>query len=72
MSKTERAIQEEFGEDDTGDVLDMYLKESVAIKSITAGGHHSFALTTKGKLYAWGFNSHGQLGLRCTKNKSKP
>ena len=69
LSKTERAIQEELGDDD---VLDMYLKESIAIKSIAAGGHHSFALTTKGKLYAWGFNSHGQLGLRCTQNKAKP
>lgn len=32
------------------------------VKSIAAGAYHSLALTDKGKLYAWGMNSRGQLG----------
>ena len=30
---------------------------------VSAGAEHSVALTKQGELYAWGWNSHGQLGL---------
>lgn len=30
---------------------------------ISCGGAHAMALTYDGKLYAWGWNDHGQLGL---------
>jgi alpha-tubulin suppressor-like RCC1 family protein len=30
---------------------------------ISCGGAHAMALTHDGKLYAWGWNDHGQLGL---------
>ena len=33
------------------------------IKSVCAGDHHVLALTKAGKVYAWGRNTHGQLGL---------
>jgi alpha-tubulin suppressor-like RCC1 family protein len=32
------------------------------IISVAAGGYHMIALTSQGKLYAWGHNSQGQLG----------
>eukprot|EP01041_Mallomonas_annulata_P011292 gene11292-23629_t len=34
-----------------------------SIKKISAGAHHSFALTTTGELYGWGANNYGQLGV---------
>ena len=36
------------------------------IVSISAGEYHALALTNKGRLYAWGSNAHGELGLRLT------
>ena len=30
---------------------------------VAAGGHHAACVTTTGKLWVWGYNSHGQLGL---------
>jgi alpha-tubulin suppressor-like RCC1 family protein len=38
-------------------------KNSIIFKTIAAGDSHSLALDTKGKLYAWGSNNSGQLGL---------
>jgi alpha-tubulin suppressor-like RCC1 family protein len=35
----------------------------LTFRTIAAGSHHSLALDNQGKLYAWGFNSEGQLGL---------
>jgi alpha-tubulin suppressor-like RCC1 family protein len=32
------------------------------IKAIDAGAYHSLALTTTGKVWAWGNNGYGQLG----------
>jgi len=54
------------------DNLDMYLQEVPVVKSIAAGGHHSLVLTNRGKLFSFGFGSHGQLGLRSTHNYAKP
>jgi hypothetical protein len=39
---------------------------------IAAGFYHSLALDTKGKLYAWGTNGFGQLGLSDEKNINIP
>lgn len=39
------------------------LPADVTVSAIAAGGYHSFALATDGRLFAWGNNSHGQLGL---------
>ncbi len=40
------------------------------IKSISAGGNHSMVLKTDGTLWAFGENSHGQLGDGTTTNSS--
>lgn len=42
------------------------------ITQISAGGHHTLVLTGKGRVYSFGYGSHGQLGLRNTKNFSTP
>lgn len=39
---------------------------------VAAGEHHSLALTASGKLWAWGGNRHGQLGLGDTQNRPRP
>jgi alpha-tubulin suppressor-like RCC1 family protein len=35
----------------------------ITFKAIAAGGYHTLALDNQGKLYAWGNNDTGQLGL---------
>jgi uncharacterized repeat protein (TIGR02543 family) len=42
------------------------------IQSVFAGGRHSFAVTTGGRLYAWGDNSRGALGDGTTDAKITP
>jgi autotransporter-associated beta strand protein len=37
--------------------------DSALIKSVGAGGDHSLAVSTTGKVYTWGSNALGQLGL---------
>ncbi|XP_068156003.1 LOW QUALITY PROTEIN: RCC1 domain-containing protein 1 [Drosophila tropicalis] len=39
----------------------------IKITFIAAGGWHSAAISAFGDLYAWGHNSHGQLGMRVMK-----
>jgi len=39
---------------------------------VAAGEAHSIAVKTDGTLWAWGFNSNGQLGLGDTANRSSP
>ena len=41
------------------------------ITSISCGYYHALALTQTGKVYAWGCNGCGQLGLKDTQEKSK-
>ncbi|MDR0591100.1 MAG: IPT/TIG domain-containing protein [Candidatus Nomurabacteria bacterium] len=42
------------------------------VTHISAGYNHTLALTTDGKVYAWGRNNYGQLGDGTTTNHSKP
>lgn len=39
---------------------------------VWAGNHHSFYSNSKGKVYAWGLNNHGQLGVGHKENTSVP
>jgi E3 ubiquitin-protein ligase HERC4 len=42
------------------------------IRSIACGGGHSIAVSWSGAVYAWGKNTHGQLGLGSRENASYP
>jgi alpha-tubulin suppressor-like RCC1 family protein len=44
----------------TANFDDLYANEKVS--TISSGGSHSIALTTLGKVFAWGKNDYGQLG----------
>ncbi len=44
----------------------------VKVSAIAAGSAHSLALTTNGKLYAWGYNYYGQLGIGSTAHSRTP
>jgi alpha-tubulin suppressor-like RCC1 family protein len=42
------------------------------VQSAAVDDYHSLAVTTDGALWAWGYNSHGQLGDGTTTNRSTP
>src|SRR5690606_29975804 len=44
---------------------------SLAFSQITTGGVHTCGLTVNGRVYCWGWNSSGQLGIGST-GGSKP
>ncbi|GEP44869.1 hypothetical protein BGE01nite_41600 [Brevifollis gellanilyticus] len=45
---------------------------SARIIRLAAGSHHNLALDSDGQLWAWGSNTHGQLGLGDTPRQAKP
>jgi uncharacterized repeat protein (TIGR02543 family) len=48
------------------------LEVGETIEQISTGGSHSLVLTTNGRVYAWGWNSEGQLGDGTGDNKLIP
>ena len=42
------------------------------IKAVSAGCDHNLALTTRGRVLAWGFNADGQLGIGSRHNRLRP
>jgi alpha-tubulin suppressor-like RCC1 family protein len=49
-----------------------FLPTNEKLRSVSAGAAHALALTESGKVYAWGLNSSGQLGLGHTTNINTP
>lgn len=41
-------------------------------QDVFAGNHHSFYINSKGNVYGWGLNNHGQLGVGHKENISLP
>jgi uncharacterized repeat protein (TIGR02543 family) len=52
--------------------LTLYAKWNTIIISISAGSVHSLAVTTQGRVYAWGWNYYGQLGDGTTISRNRP
>jgi len=48
------------------------LQEGERISEVSAGGYHSLALTTQGRLLAWGLNTDGRLGDGTDVNRKTP
>jgi alpha-tubulin suppressor-like RCC1 family protein len=48
------------------------LPKGTKVTAISTGCNHSLAVTSTGRLYAWGFNKYGQLGDGTTKNRHTP
>ena len=52
---------------------EVHFKESIKpIKSIHGGVSHTICITHDDKIYTWGDNEDGQLGLGDKKNRSEP
>jgi uncharacterized repeat protein (TIGR02543 family) len=48
------------------------LQSGETIAQVTAGYSHSLAVTTQGRVYAWGYNVYGQLGNGTNTNRNTP
>lgn len=46
--------------------------QHLTVQKLTCGQYHSFALTTDGHLYSWGWGTHGQLGHGDTETLHEP
>jgi alpha-tubulin suppressor-like RCC1 family protein len=55
-----------------GDTLFNEKNKKSRLKKVASGAHHTLALTTDGKIYAWGDPESGKLGRNLTtRNKDK-
>ena len=52
--------------------LSIFIEPHVFIRQIGCGASHSVCLTNHGRVYTWGSNSHGQLGLADVKSALTP
>ena len=52
--------------------IKFFSNKNIKIKKVYAGHYHSFAITTDNKLYVWGSNYYGQLGLADYDNRYIP
>lgn len=58
-----------FGQIGNGNTIDQLtpikisLPNGVKTKTLSLGGFHSMAIGEDGKLYSWGYNGYGQLGV---------
>lgn len=57
---------------DAGYNLDDLSAATVSVPGVAAGGEHSFAWKKDGRLFSWGRNNYGQLGLDSTTETTAP
>jgi len=70
----------ELGQLGTGDIAPRSTPEKMVVPAwegkkvvhVSCYGSHSFAVLASGEVYAWGYNSNGQLGLGDTVNRLVP
>lgn len=53
-------------------MIDINVLNGAKVTAITAGANHNLMLDSKGKLWAWGDNTHGQLGNNTQTGSNKP
>uniref|UniRef100_A0A7S3N7B9 Uncharacterized protein n=1 Tax=Euplotes harpa TaxID=151035 RepID=A0A7S3N7B9_9SPIT len=53
-------------------MIDLFRKKRVVVKDIKVGGRHTFAITDKHELYAWGFGYYYQLGTSSQEDCLEP
>jgi alpha-tubulin suppressor-like RCC1 family protein len=47
-------------------------KNRIRLRKVASGAHHTLAVTTEGKIYAWGDPESGKIGrMLNTRNKDK-
>jgi alpha-tubulin suppressor-like RCC1 family protein len=65
---------EDFGQRGSGGTpgFPSIIQNVPSIRSVFVGGHHSCAVTNDDRLYCWGYNDSGQLGLGDRDNRSVP
>lgn len=49
-----------------------WMEKEDTVTQVAVGDHHCLALTSAGKVYSWGRNHNGQLGLGDTKKRDTP
>lgn len=54
------------------EVIDTGVLANKTIVAVSAGGHHSLALSSDGKVYSWGSNGYGQLGNGANTSLTSP
>ena len=52
--------------------IEYFERQQIVLQHVTAGCHHSLALSDDGILYAWGANDYGQLGLGDRISRASP
>jgi alpha-tubulin suppressor-like RCC1 family protein len=53
-------------------LIDAPLLEDESCVAVACGARHSVVLTGSGKIFAWGWNKYGQLGLGDNNNRDLP
>jgi len=48
------------------------LQSSENVQSVFAGDHHAFAISTRGRVFGWGYNQFGQLGDHTNLQRNQP
>ncbi|KAI6657738.1 Ultraviolet-B receptor UVR8-like [Oopsacas minuta] len=70
------ALRDEGEQDDQGYFpyffVGVLLPESISVKTVECGDHHTAIITDTGLLYTFGGNEHGQLGLGDFSNRREP
>lgn len=70
-----RGSQGQLGDGSTGSAafpVRVTLPPGTKVKAISAGSDHNLAITTTGRLYAWGYNHDGELGDGSTTSSATP
>lgn len=52
--------------------IEYFMRKNITIVDIAVGGGHTLALSSDGRLFAWGFGTNGRLGLGDDMDRQEP